>query len=119
MVAKVQKSGATVLITQKGIDDLAQHYLAKAGIYAVRRAKKSDMEKLAKATGATLRYLPITDDGLAAIRAAAPGHAALVREVFFDGLSDAQVGALAVLTGVLLFVVGVASGMEVDGGRCI
>jgi archaeal chaperonin len=54
MVTKVQKSGATVLITQKGIDDLAQHYLSKAGIYAVRRAKKSDMEKLAKATGATI-----------------------------------------------------------------
>jgi thermosome len=54
MVTKVQKSGANVLITQKGIDDLAQHYLAKAGIYAVRRAKKSDMEKLAKATGATI-----------------------------------------------------------------
>lgn len=54
MVEKVKKSGATVLITQKGIDDLAQHYLAKAGIYAVRRAKKSDMEKLAKATGAQI-----------------------------------------------------------------
>jgi archaeal chaperonin len=54
MVEKVKKSGATVLITQKGIDDLAQHYLSKAGIYAVRRAKKSDMEKLAKATGATI-----------------------------------------------------------------
>ncbi|MES2154025.1 MAG: thermosome subunit beta [bacterium] len=54
MVTKVVKSGATVLITQKGIDDLAQHYLAKAGIYAVRRAKKSDMEKLEKATGATI-----------------------------------------------------------------
>jgi archaeal chaperonin len=51
MVEKVKKSGANVLITQKGIDDLAQHYLSKAGIYAVRRAKKSDMEKLAKATG--------------------------------------------------------------------
>jgi archaeal chaperonin len=54
MAEKVKKSGATVLITQKGIDDLAQHYLAKAGIYAVRRAKKSDMEKLAKATGAQI-----------------------------------------------------------------
>ncbi len=53
-VEKVKKSGANVLITQKGIDDLAQHYLAKAGIYAVRRAKKSDMEKLAKATGGTI-----------------------------------------------------------------
>lgn len=54
MVEKVKKSGATVLVCQKGIDDLAQHYLAKAGIYAVRRAKKSDMEKLAKATGAQI-----------------------------------------------------------------
>jgi thermosome len=54
MVDTVKKSGATVLFCQKGIDDLAQHYLSKAGIYAVRRVKKSDMEKLAKATGANL-----------------------------------------------------------------
>jgi len=54
MVKKVKDSGANVLITQKGIDDLAQHYLAKEGIYAVRRVKKSDMEKLAKATGAAI-----------------------------------------------------------------
>ena len=54
MVRKVKDSGANVLITQKGIDDLAQHYLAKEGIYAVRRVKKSDMEKLAKATGAAI-----------------------------------------------------------------
>ncbi len=54
MVEKVKKSGANVLMSQKGIDDLAQHYLAKEGIYAVRRVKKSDMEKLAKATGATI-----------------------------------------------------------------
>ena len=51
MVETVKKSGATVLFSQKGIDDLAQHYLAKEGIYGVRRVKKSDMEKLAKATG--------------------------------------------------------------------
>ncbi len=54
MVDTVKKSGATVLFCQKGIDDLAQHYLSKAGVYAVRRVKKSDMEKLAKATGANL-----------------------------------------------------------------
>jgi thermosome len=54
MVAKVKSSGANVLITQKGIDDLAQHYLSKEGIYAVRRVKKSDVDKLAKATGATI-----------------------------------------------------------------
>jgi len=51
MVEKVKKSGANVLICEKGIDDLAQHYLAKDGIYAVRRVKRSDMEKLSKATG--------------------------------------------------------------------
>ena len=51
MVEKVKKSGANVLICEKGIDDLAQHYLAKEGLYAVRRVKRSDMEKLAKATG--------------------------------------------------------------------
>ena len=54
MVRKVKESGANVLITQKGIDDLAQHYLSKEGIYAVRRVKKSDVEKLSKATGAAI-----------------------------------------------------------------
>ena len=54
MVQKVKKSGANVLITQKGIHDLAQHYLSKEGIYAVRRVKKSDVEKLSKATGAAI-----------------------------------------------------------------
>ena len=49
-VSTIKKSGANVLICQKGIDDLAQHYMAKEGIFAIRRAKKSDMEKLAKAT---------------------------------------------------------------------
>jgi thermosome len=52
MVEKVTAAGANVLFCQKGIDDLAQHYLAKAGVLAVRRVKKSDMEKLAKATQA-------------------------------------------------------------------
>jgi len=54
MVDKVVASGATVVICQKGIDDVAQHYLAKKKIIACRRAKKSDMEKLAKATGARI-----------------------------------------------------------------
>ena len=54
MVDKIADAGASVLFCQKGIDDLAQHYLAKAGIMAVRRVKKSDMEKLARATGATV-----------------------------------------------------------------
>ena len=52
MVDKVVQVGANVVVCQKGIDDIAQHYMAKAGILAVRRAKESDMTKLAKATGA-------------------------------------------------------------------
>ncbi len=54
MVEKIKKSKATVIFTQKGIDDVAQHFLAKAGIIAVRRVKKSDMEKLSRATGAKI-----------------------------------------------------------------
>jgi len=51
MVGKIKASGANVLFCQKGIDDMAQHFLAKEGILAARRAKQSDMEKLARATG--------------------------------------------------------------------
>ena len=51
MVDKIHAVGANVLICQKGIDDIAQHYLAKHGILAVRRVKESDMTKLTKATG--------------------------------------------------------------------
>jgi thermosome len=54
MVERVKESGANVLFCQKGIDDMAQHFLAKEGILAVRRVKKSDMENLAKATGARI-----------------------------------------------------------------
>jgi thermosome len=51
MVTKLHNVGTNVLICQKGIDDISQHYLAKHGILAVRRVKESDMTKLAKATG--------------------------------------------------------------------
>ncbi|MHA1827613.1 MAG: thermosome subunit beta [Candidatus Heimdallarchaeaceae archaeon] len=54
MADKIIASGANVVLCQKGIDDIVQHYLAKNGIAAVRRIKKSDMEKLAKATGAKI-----------------------------------------------------------------
>ena len=54
MVDKVIASGATVILCQKGLDDMAQHYFAKAGILAVRRVKESDLTKLAKATGARI-----------------------------------------------------------------
>ena len=74
LVDKISNSGANVVICQKGIDDLAQHYLAKKGIFAIRRAKKSDMEALSKATGAQI----ITN--IEDIAANDLGHAARVEE---------------------------------------
>ncbi|MBM3229398.1 thermosome subunit [Candidatus Parvarchaeota archaeon] len=69
MVEKIAATGATILFCQKGIDDVAQHFLSKKGIAAVRRVKKSDMEKLARATGAkiatTLDDLTSKDLGVA------------------------------------------------------
>ena len=71
MVAKVKVSGAKVLFCQKGIDDMAQHFLAKEGIMAARRVKQSDMEKLARATGGSiitkLDDLKSTDLGVAGV----------------------------------------------------
>jgi archaeal chaperonin len=71
MVDKLVESGANVVICQKGMDDIAQHYMAKAGILGVRRAKESDMTKLAKATGArvvnNLQDLSKEDIGYAAL----------------------------------------------------
>src|SRR5688572_30853287 len=52
MVDKIVASGANVVVCQKGIDDISQHYLAKANILTVRRVKESDMAKMARATGA-------------------------------------------------------------------
>ncbi len=74
MVSKVIDSGANVVFVEKGIDDIAQHYLAKAGIYAARRVKKSDMEKLARATGAKIQT------GLKEIGKSDLGKADLVEE---------------------------------------
>jgi thermosome len=54
IVDKIVASGANVVFCQKGIDDMAQHFLAKSGVFAVRRVKKSDMQKLARATGGRL-----------------------------------------------------------------
>jgi len=71
MVEKIKNSGANVVFCQKGIDDMAQHFLAKEGILAARRAKESDMEKLARATGGRmvtdLDDLTSQDLGLAGI----------------------------------------------------
>ena len=74
MAEKILASGANVVICQKGIDDMAQHFLARRGIIAIRRAKKSDMEKLAKATGG--KIVSKLDD----ISPADLGYAALVEE---------------------------------------
>lgn len=71
MVNIVKASGATVLFCQRGIDDVAQHFLSKAGILAVRRVRKSDMESLARATGAKIvsnwKELSSTDLGNAGL----------------------------------------------------
>ncbi|MCS7135114.1 MAG: TCP-1/cpn60 chaperonin family protein [Candidatus Aenigmarchaeota archaeon] len=75
MVEKIAKTGANVLFCQKGIDDAAQHYLAKKGILAARRVKKSDMEALAKATGG--RIVTNLDD----LESKDLGYAKLVEEV--------------------------------------
>ena len=74
MVEKIAAAGANVVICQKGIDDVVQHFLARKGLVAIRRAKKSDMEKLAKATGG--KIVTKLDD----IKAADLGFAALVEE---------------------------------------
>ncbi len=75
MADKAIKSGANVLISQKGIDDVVQHYLAKAGIYAIRRVKKADMDNLAKSTQGTVisNINDLTQDDL--------GKAGLVEEI--------------------------------------
>lgn len=71
MVEKIAKTGANVVLCEKGIDDMAQHFLARKEILAVRRNKKSDMEKLAKATGGkvvtSLDSLTSSDLGYAAL----------------------------------------------------
>ena len=74
IVQQVVGSGANVVFCQKGVEDIAQHFLAKAGIIAIRRVKKSDMEKLARATGGKL----ITN--LDEVTPEDMGHAGLVEE---------------------------------------
>jgi len=71
MVEKISATGANVVVCQKGIDDMVQHFLAKKDIVAIRRAKKSDMEKLARATGgkivSNITELSSNDLGFAAL----------------------------------------------------
>jgi len=101
MAKKVAATGANVLICQKGIDDMVQHFLAREKILAVRRAKKSDMEKLAKATGG--RIVTNLDD----LKSEDLGYAALVEErkigddkmVFIEGCKDPHSVAILIRGG--------------------
>jgi len=78
MTSKILESGANVFFCQRGIDDVAQYYLAKAGIYACRRISKSDMEKLARATSGHII------SSLGELNNSILGKARLVREVSYS-----------------------------------
>jgi archaeal chaperonin len=101
MVDKIVNAGANVLVCQKGIDDIAQHYLAKGGILAVRRAKESDMTKISRATGARVvtNLDELSSDDL--------GHARLVEErkvetdkwVFIEGCKNPKSVSLLIRGG--------------------
>ena len=101
MVDKVKASGANVVFCQKGIDDMAQHFLAKVGILAARRVKQSDMEKLARATGGTI----VTD--LTDLRPQDLGIAGIVEErklgedkmVFVEKCKDPRSVAIIIRAG--------------------
>jgi len=101
MVEKIAKVEANVLLCEKGIDDVSQHYLAKEGILAVRRVKQSDMEKLVKATGG--RVVSNLDD----LKASDLGHAQLVEErkiaddkmVFVEGCKNPKAVTILVRGG--------------------
>src|ERR671924_878692 len=101
MVDKISAAGANVLVCQKGIDDLAQHYLAKAGILTVRRAKESDMNNLAKATGGRVLF------NMDELSAADLGFAKLVEErkvetdkwVFVEGCRNPKAVSILVRGG--------------------
>ncbi|MDD4983461.1 MAG: thermosome subunit beta [Candidatus ainarchaeum sp.] len=101
MVDKIIATGANVVICQKGIDDLAQHFLAESGIMAIRRVKKSDIDKLAKATGAKVasRLKEINKNYL--------GNAETVREtkisgeemIFVEGCKDPKAVTILIRGG--------------------
>ncbi len=114
MVDKIVEAGANVVFCQKGIDDLAQYYLAKAGILAVRRVKKSDIEKLARATGAKI----LTD--LRDVKPEDLGEAKLVEErkvgdekmVFVTGCKNPKAVTILVRGGTEHVVEEIARGIE-------
>jgi thermosome len=101
IVEKITKVGANVVICQKGIDDMAQHFLAKEGVLAVRRVKESDMDKLSRATGG--RMTTNLDD----LKPEDLGHADLVEErkigddemVFIEGCKDPKSVSILIRAG--------------------
>jgi archaeal chaperonin len=90
MVDKILSAGANVVLCQKGIDDMAQHYLARTGVLAVRRVKESDMSKLAKATGATMitNIDEITSNDLGNAQLVEERHVETDKWVFIEGCKN-------------------------------
>jgi archaeal chaperonin len=90
MVDKISSAGANVVLCQKGIDDMAQHYLARGGMIAVRRIKESDMSKLAKAAGATMitNIDEITSDDLGNAQLVEERHVETDKWVFIEGCKN-------------------------------
>ena len=101
MVEKVHAIGANVVICQKGIDDMAQHFLSKHGILAVRRVKESDMTKLAKATGAriTSNIDDISEKDLGAANLVQQKKVESDKWVFIEGCKNPQSVTLLIRGG--------------------
>lgn len=100
-VDQVVDTGANVLFCQKGIDDMAQHYLAKEGVLAARRVKKSDMEKLAKATGGKVvnNLADLKSSDLGTCEAVEEKKVAGDEMIFVEGCKDPQAVAIFVRAG--------------------
>ena len=101
MVDKIHSIGANVVICQKGIDDMAQHFLSKHGILAVRRVKESDMTKLAKATGAriTSNIEDISEKDLGAANLVQQKKVESDKWVFIEGCKNPQSVTLLIRGG--------------------
>jgi thermosome len=101
MVQKIIDVGATVVIAQKGIDDVAQHYLAKNGILAVRRIKKSDIERLSKATGASTvsKLKNLTKDDLGKAKTVEQRTISDDKMLFVEGTPKSSVATVMVRGG--------------------
>ena len=101
MVNKISSAGANVVLCQKGIDDMVQHYLAKSGILAVRRIKESDMSKLAKATGANMitNVNEITSDDLGNAQLVEERHVETDKWVFIEGCKNPKAVSILVRGG--------------------